>query len=209
VKTYTLSDLERTLASVTTPAFALQIFNQHIRGKQPMPYEALLAKAGLLLRPAKPSAAWLGHTAFTFSDAGAVVAAGTLRGTPLYQAGLDNRDRIVLIDSKALKSQKDLDEWLKSKKPGDKVTAKVETSTGSRDIEIVLASDPTLEIVRFEQAKLEVSKEQSAFRDLWLTSKAKRPLPRLHRYCPQCRRAHPFEFENCPYDGKPLELVLP
>jgi predicted metalloprotease with PDZ domain len=209
VKAYTLDNLEKTLASVTSNEFAARIFNQHIRGKEPMLYEALLAKAGLLLRPVRPAAASLGHTAFTFSDAGAVLSAGTLRGTPLYLAGLDNGDRIVQIDGKDLKTQRDLDEWLKTKKPNDRITAKVTTSTGTRDVEVVLAGDPALEIVPLERAKRNVSKQQLALRDGWLASKAARPLPVLHRFCGQCRRAHPFEFETCPYDGKPLGFVQP
>jgi len=33
------------------------------------------------------------------------------------------------------------------------------------------------------------------------------PLPKVMKYCPVCRRSHPFEFDNCPYDGTPLRIV--
>jgi predicted metalloprotease with PDZ domain len=125
----------------------------------------------------------------------------------LYQSGLDRGDRILSIDGKVFKTQQELNDWLKGKKPQDRVTSKVETITGRREVEVVLGAVETFEIVPFEQAQRDLSPQQIAFRDKWLTSKAKRPSPELHRYCPQCRRAHPFEFENCPYDGKALQLV--
>jgi predicted metalloprotease with PDZ domain len=105
IKPYTMQDLESTLASVTSKEFAARMFNEHIRGKKPMPYEELLAKAGLLLRQSRLGTASLQHNGFSFSEAGTVLSSGTARGTPLYQSGLDRGDRILSIDGKVFKTQ--------------------------------------------------------------------------------------------------------
>jgi predicted metalloprotease with PDZ domain len=208
-KPYTMGDLEQALASVTNNEFASRVFLKHVRGKEPIPFAPLLEKAGFLMRQAKPEEAWLGSDFLTFDDKGMQLRGVTLRGTPLYQAGLDRLDRIQELDGRVFKKREDLDAWLKTKKPGDNVKAKVETRTGTREITIALSSSPRLEIIRFEAAGRLPSPDQVSFRNAWLASRAKRPLAELKRYCPLCRRAHPFEFEHCPYDGKELLLVEP
>jgi len=62
-------------------------------------------------------------------------------------------------------------------------------------------------VVPYERAGREVTAEMTAFRQAWLGSKAIHALPKLSRYCPECRRAYPFEESFCPYDGKALALT--
>lgn len=42
-----------------------------------------------------------------------------------------------------------------------------------------------------------------------LGNKAVRPLPKLVKYCPICKRAWAFEYENCPYDAGTLQITVP
>jgi predicted metalloprotease with PDZ domain len=174
-KPYTERDLEQALAEATGSAkFAREIFQRHIEGLEPMEYGALLADAGFLLQPASPGKAWLGTPVMSFSDRGADVIGPTLRGSPLYLAGIDRGDRI--LDFKTRREQDDL---AASHKPGDRGTLTVEGRSGKKRIEITWAQAPDVEIVSFEKAGRPVTPEITDFRDAWLGSKALRPLPKI------------------------------
>ena len=205
-KPYTLDDLQQTLASVTSKEFAAQIFNNHVYGKEPMDYEKLLARAGILLRKATTPAVWTGAQGMTFSDRGADLTA-TLRGSPLYKAGLDRGDRVVEWDGKAIKTQAELNTLLESHKPGDHLKLQVETRGGKKDVDLELAGPPGYEMEPYEMAGKELTPEMQAFRDAWLSSKAIHPAPAPTKYCSVCKRSLAFEYTNCPFDGTGLSFV--
>jgi len=107
-----------------------------------------------------------------FSDRGIEINGSTLRGSPLYAAGIDRGDRIVEADGKSLKSRRDWDDWTAARKPGDRSMLTVETRTGKKQIAIAWAQAPDVEIVSFEKAGRPVTPEITAFRQAWLGSKA-------------------------------------
>jgi predicted metalloprotease with PDZ domain len=148
-KPYTLEDLELALAEATgSKEFAGEIFRRHVRGREPMDYEALLARAGLLLRPRTPGRAWIGFPAMTFFDRGSEITVSTLRGSPLYEAGLDRGDRLVEADGKSLKTRGDLDDLAAAHKPGDRTVFLAETRAGRKQVELTWIQAPDLEVVR-------------------------------------------------------------
>lgn len=208
-KPYTLEELQSALARTTSKEFADEIFSKYIRDKQQMDYAALLEKAGFVLRKADEKKAWLDLTRFLFAfgERGAEVNGSTMRGSPLYNAGIDRGDVITSFEGKSFKSSKEFDSWLESHKPGDTVKLQVEGRAGKRDVPVTLTGASGLEMVAFEQAGRKLSAEQLAFRKAWLSSKAVHPLPGLHKYCVQCKRELTFEYDHCPYDGKDLSVV--
>jgi predicted metalloprotease with PDZ domain len=208
-KPYTLDDLRQTLATATGSAeFAAEIFRRHIYGKEPMDYESLLAHAGLLLeRRTGRERVWTGAGFATWSDQGMTLAAPTLRGSPLYDAGLDRGDLIVEWDGHTAKTQAELDAILARRKPGDKIRLRVNTRSGRKEVDLVLAAPPGFQIVPYELSGRKLTPEMAGFREAWLSSKAVHPLPKLSRYCPVCRRTLPFEYDNCPYDGAALRIA--
>jgi predicted metalloprotease with PDZ domain len=211
-KPYTLDDLQSTLATVTSKDFAAAIFKRHIYGKEPMDYASLLANAGLLLEKRTGTGAnrvWTGVQFGMWSDQGMTLNQPTLRGSPIYDVGLDRGDRIVECDGKAPKTQQELDAILARHKPGDKIHLRAETRSGRREVDIVLAEPPGFQITPYELAGKELTPAMAKFREAWLSSKAVHPLPKLSRYCPVCRRVHPFEFDNCPFDGAALRITPP
>ncbi len=172
---YTQQDLEQALAEATgSGEFAKQIFERHIEGLEPLEYGALLAHAGFVLQPASPGKAWIGTPAMSFSNRGLDITGSTLRGSPLYLAGIDRGDRIL-----EFKTRKEWDDLAASHKPGDSSMLTVETRTGRKQVAITWAQAPDVEIVSFEQAERQVTPEIAAFRDAWLGSKALRPLPKI------------------------------
>lgn len=182
-KPYTLDDLERTLATATgSREFAAEIFRRHIHGKEPMDYAGLLAHAGLLLENGGGRAhVWLGASAATFSSRGMTLNGPTLRGSPLYEAGLDRGDRIVEWDGRAPKTEAKLDALLARHKPGGKIRLRVETRAGRRDIDLVLGTPPDMRIVTYESAGRPMTREMTAFREAWLSSKAIHAAPKVGR----------------------------
>jgi len=181
-KPYTLEDLQDTLAETTgDKAFAEEMFHRYVYGTEPLPYAALLSQAGLLLRKAHPGQAWLGLRKMDFSDAGVELSSYTLRGSPLYDAGLDRGDVISSWDGKLLKLSADLEHWLAAHKPGDRVQLTVNTRAGERQFEMLLSENPNFEIVTYEQAGRPLTPEVIAFRKAWLTSKSLHPLPTIEK----------------------------
>jgi predicted metalloprotease with PDZ domain len=177
---YTAQDLELALAEATgSNEFAKEMFQRHIDGLEPMEYAALLAHAGFALQPAAPGKAWIGNSPMSFSDRGIDLTGPTLRSSPLYIAGIDSGDRIAEVDGKSFKTRRDLDELAASHKPGDHSTLTVEGRGGKRQVQIIWAQAPDVEIVSFEKAGRQVTPEITAFRDAWLGSKALRPLPKI------------------------------
>jgi predicted metalloprotease with PDZ domain len=179
-KPYTLQDLQNTLAETTgSSQFAQDIFNRHIYGKEPIDFASLLPTAGMLLRKERPGSAWLGARKLNFNGDSVELANNTLRDSPLYNAGLDRGDRILRWDGKTIKSSVDLDSWLAKHKPGDRVRLQVESRGQKKTCELMLAEDPTLEIVTYERAGNSLTPAIQSFRHAWLDSKALHPLPRI------------------------------
>lgn len=207
-KPYTLDDLQNTLAETTgSKSFAGEIFRRHIYGMEPMDYAGLLARAGFLLRQEHPGKVWLGVTSLKFSDRGAEIAGATLRGSPLYNAGLDRGDRVLSWDGKAFHNDGEVKAWLASHKRNDRVRLEVETRAGMKGITVVLTEDPALQIVTYEKAGRKLTPGMASFRESWLSSKAIQPLPKVQKYCHKCKRVLAFEYERCPYDGTPLFIT--
>jgi len=210
-KPYTLDDLQQTLAAATgSKEFAAGIFERHIYGKEPMDYAGLLAHAGFLLEKRAGTGAnrvWTGVQFGAWSDEGLTLNLPALRGSPIYDAGLDRGDRIVEWDGRSPRSQQELDAILARHKPGDTIHLRAETRAGRKEVDMVLAEAPGFQITPYELAGRELTPEMARFREAWLSSKAIHPLPKLARYCPVCKRAQPFEYDYCPFDGAALRIT--
>jgi predicted metalloprotease with PDZ domain len=185
MKPYVIPDLQSDLAKVTNnPKFAADFFKRYIYGTDKNSYEALLAKAGLILQKAQPGKGWAGPLAVTpgRGRAGQQRAAGaeglpilssTTIGTPVYKAGLDAGDIILKVDGQTITDAKSFATLLTDKKPGDKLAVNYKNRTGAHETTIVLEESPYLEVVTYEKAGKQLSKEQETFRNNWLQSKVK------------------------------------
>ena len=179
-KPYTLSDLQQTLGeTVSDPQFAKEVFAQHIFGKAPLDYSGGLASAGLLLRKKHPGQVWLGAKKIDVSEKGAVMNSNTLRGSPLYDAGLDIGDRVERWGGKQIGTTADLESWLAKQKPGDHVPLKVVTRAGEKAVTLTFTENPELELVTFEAAGKPLTPAIKLLRKDWLSSRAIHPLPAI------------------------------
>jgi predicted metalloprotease with PDZ domain len=185
MKPYTIPDLQNDLAKVTNnPKFAADFFKRFIYGTDKNNYEELLGKAGLVLRKAQPGKAWAGSLASTpgrgragqqraAGSEGLPILSSTVIGTPVYKAGLDAGDIILKADGQPITDPKSFSDVLANKKPGDKITVNYKNRAGAHETTITLEESPFLEVVTFEKAGKQLTKEQETFRNNWLQSKIK------------------------------------
>jgi predicted metalloprotease with PDZ domain len=184
MKPYTIPDLQSDLAKVTkNPKFAADFFNKYIYGIEKNNYQELLAKAGLLLRKSAPGKGWAGALSYTrnrgrsgeartAADEGLPVQISII-GTPVYKAGLDVGDIILKADGKEVKDMQAFTDIVAAKNPGDKVVVNYKNRTGEHEATITLEESPNLEVVTFEKAGKTLTKEQTDFRNNWLSTKVK------------------------------------
>lgn len=171
---YTLLDLENTLAEVTdSTEFASSFFKKYVRGNQLINLKQLLARAGIVLQKANPGQAAIdwGINKINFENQQAEVTENTLIGSPLYRAGIDREDVILSIDGQKLSNARDLQRLLASQQPGDRVKITYISLGTRREGELVFIEDPTLEMVPYEDAGMELTEQMKAFRQSWLGSK--------------------------------------
>nr|WP_294790481.1 PDZ domain-containing protein [uncultured Mucilaginibacter sp.] len=183
MKPYTIPDLQSDLAKLTKDTkFAADFFNRYIYGTDKNNYEALLAKAGLILRKAQPGKVWSGLSVagtrgrsgqVQASTANGLTVSGTLIGSPLYSSGIDAGDVILAADGKKISDATSFNQMLAAKKPGDKVMVKYTNRTGEHETTVTLTENPAFEIVTFEKAGKQPNAEQLTFRNNWLSSKVK------------------------------------
>ncbi|MES1160082.1 MAG: PDZ domain-containing protein, partial [Bacteroidota bacterium] len=168
---YTMSGLEEVLADVTSDKqFAKEYFQKYIYGHQGADYKTLLAPAGFLLRYASEGRAFIGNPSYDEGQ-GLTITSNTLRGTPLYEAGLDIDDKITALDDHPVRSLADLNRILGSHHPGMRVYIRYIHRQLEKTAGMVLQQDPQLEIVTYEKAGLPVTSDMLQFRKSWLGGK--------------------------------------
>jgi len=167
---YTLDDAKTRLAEVSgDPGFANDFFARFVHGREIPDYAALLAPAGLVVRPRNPGAAWIGVQ----MDRENAARVGSLVpfGAPAFAAGLEEGDVITSFGGTAFTT---LAAALKDRKPGENVTVEFRRPSGEVvTSNVTLAEDPAMQVLTIESAGGTLTPAQKAFRDAWLGSKVK------------------------------------
>ncbi len=168
---YTVSGLEEVLGSVTgDKKFAAAYFERYIYGHEAIDYGSLLSAAGFQLKKTAEGKAWIGNTRYTGKE-GLIIAGNTLRGTPLYDAGLDVDDKIESIDNQPVRTLADLTKVLEAHSPGATVSIHYLHHTEEMTARIQLQEDPAVSVVTYEKAGLPVTPAILQFRKSWLGGK--------------------------------------
>ena len=168
---YTLKTLQEELAGITNPAFATDFFTRYIYGHEAIDYQNLLAKAGMQVTTPGTTHAWMGNTAFNETENGLAISGNTIKGTPLYEAGLDINDVIEQLDGKAVKSYEQVNAVLTAHKPGDKIDVLYRHRDEKHTVSITLRANPGYAVVPYEKAGLPVTPAIQSFRDNWMGTK--------------------------------------
>ena len=152
--------------------FADAWFAHYIHGHEPIDYPALLAPAGFLLTPADGgNKAWIGNTRSFAEKEGLVIGTGTLRGTPVYDAGLDIDDKILSIDNQDVRTIADLNTVLSRLHPSAAVDIRYLHRNEEKKATIRPIENPAMSVITFEQAGRPVTPAIQQFRKSWLGAK--------------------------------------
>jgi len=170
---YNVAGLQEVLAAFTgDKKFAEGFFTKYIYGHEPIDYNTLLAPAGFLLKKTDAGKAWIGGSPRTFSEKeGLIIEAGTLRGTPLYEAGCDIDDKILAIDNQDTRTLADLNGVLGKLHPGAAVAIRYLHRGEEKKGTITVGENPAVSVVTFEQAGQTVTPAIQQFRKSWLGAK--------------------------------------
>ncbi len=168
---YTVPDLQNVLGKLTNPGFAQDFFKKYVEGVEKNDYARLLEKAGLQLRkanPGKPSIGPVRLTLISYTGKNRVANA-TLKGSAIYEAGIDIGDFILKIGEDSLTGNVNLDQIISKYKPGQEVPVTFEHKGIVKSSILKVQEDNALAVVALENA----NPQQVQFRNNWLSSKIK------------------------------------
>ena len=169
---FAASGLEDALADYTGDrSFARSFFDRYIRDSHVPDYKKLLEQAGYLLQLAHPEKAYLGNLYLQYDIDGANILTNTLKGTPVYEAGLDRGDKIIKLDGRVLSSETVLQEVLDQHNPGDTINVTYSQRGKQKSAVITLTANPNIEVIPFEKAGKTLNSDQEAFRKSWLSGR--------------------------------------
>ncbi|MFC5282549.1 M61 family metallopeptidase [Pedobacter alpinus] len=172
-KPYQLSDLQNVLASYTqSPDFAKLFFEQYIYGTEKANYKTLLAKFGYVLKLTNAGKAWIGNEFLKEDNGKIIISSAAIKGSPIYEAGLEEGDKILKFEDGEIAGLAVMPEFLKAP-IGYTVKVTFERNNEIMETKLTLLSDPNLEVISFEEAGLTVTPEIETLRQNWLGSKSK------------------------------------
>lgn len=171
---YQLADLEQVLARVSGDnAFASMVFRDWIEKPGLPDMVALLRQFGLVLSQDQRKHAWAGPLQLEPAEGGLKLTAGTLAGTPWFEAGL-NQDAVLLqVGRYKMKDLGALDKALDKAKPGDQLAVHYRWQGEDYQTQLTLIGDPTWRIAVDPKASKAAIKRRNA----WLGSKVAQPSP--------------------------------
>ena len=171
---YTLEDWRVTLGEVARDtAWANGFYRQHVIGTAPIAFEALLGRAGLLLRKTMPGTPSVGAVQYGQDTTRVVISSQTRIGTPLYDAGLDRGDVILTLDGQPVTRPSHVSQIVMAGKPGDRVRVTFTQRGEEKSADLVLAESDALELVTYEAAGMSVTPAQMKVREEWLSSRVR------------------------------------
>jgi S1-C subfamily serine protease len=133
-------------------------------------YTPLLAPAGFLIKKEGEGKAYIGNPRFQEKE-GLTLTSNTLRGTPLYDAGLDIDDRLTALDGQPITTVASLTGILDQSRPGATVSVRYFHHGVEKTGALVLAESPAWKIVTYEQEGKPVTPAILQFRNSWLGGK--------------------------------------
>jgi predicted metalloprotease with PDZ domain len=168
---YAVPGLEEVLAAVTGDRkFAQEYFERYVYGHEPIDYAPLLAQAGFRLSKTAPGKAWIGLPQ-TSEREGLLIERNTLRGTPVYDAGLDVDDKIISLDNQDVRTYADLNTLLDRLHPGTTVALRYLHHNEEHTGKITPQENPAQVVETFEAAGLPVTPAIAQLRQRWLGAK--------------------------------------
>lgn len=160
---YSNRDIEAALAEYAGEAFAKDFFGKYIFDSQMPDYESLLATVGVEFGKANPGQASLG-TNIRIENGVGTLRSNAIKGSPIYEAGIEATDEITAIAGVSLNSVNTVDQILSDHNPGDVVSITYERWGEERTAQATLAEDTAYKTELMEAA----DSSQENHRNAWL-----------------------------------------
>lgn len=157
---YTNRDIEATLGEYAGQDFASNFFSKYIYDSQMPDYESLLASVGVNFGKANPDKASLG-TNIRIEDGVGVLASNAIKGSPVYEAGIESTDEIISIAGTRLSSVSNVDEILGDYNPGDEIEIVFSRWGEENSVLVTLAEDQSFKTELLSGSDNEVSERKS------------------------------------------------
>jgi predicted metalloprotease with PDZ domain len=171
---YTAADVKSVLAAVAADAgFADDFFARYVQGRDVVNYEALLARAGFVVRPASPGRGSAGELRLADNSGRPRLIGPAPLDSPIYTAGLDRDDVILALAGRSVSSEADVDRVISAHKPGDELPIVYERRGQRMTGMLRLVQDPRVEVVTIESTGRSMTAAQQRFREAWLSSRAR------------------------------------
>jgi predicted metalloprotease with PDZ domain len=164
---YTVADLQATLVQLTNAGFAKQFFDDYIYGVKRNPLNELFATAGVDVINPNAGKSSVGNITVKTTDGMAEITSAVQKGSPLYEAGLENGDLIRQLDGKDVKTLTEINEILATKKPGDELMIVYRSRGVDVNTKIKLMEATGLQLKISDSP----SDQQKTARDKWLGKK--------------------------------------
>jgi predicted metalloprotease with PDZ domain len=168
-KPYTMKSMEQLLAEYTSTKFATAFFNNYVFASNSINYKPLMEAAGLQLTQANAGKAWIGAPRFNVRGGDLVIQDVTIRNTPLYAAGADVNDVLISLGDAPMHSAADVDNFLKSHKPGDVVNISYKHRDETISRTIAISENPAFTL----QTSPDASSAQRRFYSEWTRTHAR------------------------------------
>jgi predicted metalloprotease with PDZ domain len=172
-KPYSMYDLQKALAGISSENYASTFFRNYVFGHEPFDYRTAFSPANLDLVPVDSGKAWIGNFSFVAGRKDLMLTRNTIKHTPLYNAGVDFEDVLVTLDGKNLAQGKDIDNILADHKPGDRLTLVYKHQDVPVTAELQLVQNPAVQLVPRET--LQVDKNAEKFKREWMGEKGIQP----------------------------------
>ncbi|MEX2604468.1 MAG: PDZ domain-containing protein, partial [Gracilimonas sp.] len=137
---YTNRDIEATLTEYAGKEFASGFFSKYIYDSQMPDYEKLFASVGVNFGKANPGQAGLG-TNIRIEDGVGILRSNAIKGSPIYEAGIESTDVIISIGGTRLNRVNEVDQIVADYKPGDKIKVVFKRWGEEKTVEVILAEN--------------------------------------------------------------------
>ena len=169
---YTVDDLKSVLGSVAgDPEFAAEFFSRYIEGHEIVAYPRLLARAGVIVRPANPGAGYAGDLDLQPSEGGVRITGAVPFGSPAYDAGLERDDVILTVGTITASHPGDVDRAVRTAGPGTSLPVTFLRRGQPANGTLRVVDDPRIEVIPAEEAGQPLTDAQRRFREAWLGSR--------------------------------------
>jgi predicted metalloprotease with PDZ domain len=159
---YSIRDLESTLADYAGADLAGRYFDQHIYKSEAPDFESLFNSVGVSFGIASSDKATLG-TGIQISDGVGRLRSNALKGSAVYEAGINVNDEIMRIDGKSLDGMTSADALISSRKPGDRIEVVVRRWGQERVVQLTLGADQSVQTMIEDQADAAATARRAAW----------------------------------------------